>query len=166
MPPIIGDPAWLLWANRFKEEHKLLLHRIETNAAAIHDLSQLREQAKDLTASSGHLQEENNVLKDRVRQLEEDRSDQDRFNRCLQNQLQGSDQALGQLRTQMTVLGQEFSSLAETIARMDEESKSEREHHVQETLQTKLQIDTLRARGLADNRQAGTGDSKILPTLQ
>ena len=70
MAPI--EPEWMLWANRLREEHKILLNRIDSSVKASAQIELLVEQAKDLTASCEHLQQESNVLKEKLRTLEQD----------------------------------------------------------------------------------------------
>ena len=66
------DKEWILWAKRFQIEHINLLTRVKAVEELAAKITSLEEETKDLAASSNHLQEQNNVLKDRLRQLEED----------------------------------------------------------------------------------------------
>ena len=65
------DAEWMLWAKRFKIEHTHLLDRIKGTEELTVRITSLEEDTKDLAVSSKHVQEQNNVLKERVRQLEE-----------------------------------------------------------------------------------------------
>lgn len=63
---------WMQWAKRFQLEHTLLLRRVRGTEELIARVTSLEEGTEDLAASNKHLQDQNNVLKDRVRQLKDD----------------------------------------------------------------------------------------------
>lgn len=69
------EAEWLLWAKQLRNEHKILLQRIDAATEAAAQIQPLVEQTKDLAARSEHLQAENNVLKERVLTLEEESAD-------------------------------------------------------------------------------------------
>lgn len=62
----------MLWAKQLRDEHKILLKRIDAATQATAQIQPLVEQIKDLAASSEHLQAENNALKERILTLEEE----------------------------------------------------------------------------------------------
>ena len=62
----------MLWAKRFQIEHTNLLTRLKAAEELGPRITSLEEEAIDFTAINDHLQEQNNVLKDRVRQLEDE----------------------------------------------------------------------------------------------
>lgn len=66
------NAEWMLWAKRFQIEHARLLSRVKGKEDLTVWFTSLEEDTKDLAASSKHLQEQNNALKERIRQLEED----------------------------------------------------------------------------------------------
>lgn len=70
MAPI--EPEWMLWANRLREEHKILLNRIDSSVKASAQIELLVEHTKDLTASCENLKQDSNILKEKFRTLEQD----------------------------------------------------------------------------------------------
>ncbi len=66
------NSEWMLWAKRFQIEHARLLSRVKDTEELTVRFTSLEEDTKDLAASSKHLQEQNNVLKERIHQSEED----------------------------------------------------------------------------------------------
>ncbi len=71
------NAEWMLWAKRFQIEHTRLLNRVKATEDLTTRFTSLEDGAKDLFATSRHLQEQNNALKERVRQLEEDAASRD-----------------------------------------------------------------------------------------
>ena len=62
----------MLWAKRFQIEHANLLTRVKAAEELAARVTSLEEETKDLAAGSNNLREQNILLRDRVRLLEED----------------------------------------------------------------------------------------------
>lgn len=71
------DPEWMLWAKRLRDEHKVLLLRIDESAQTTIQTQALQEQIKELTANSQQLQRRNDALEERILRLEQDSSNQE-----------------------------------------------------------------------------------------
>ena len=62
---------WLIWDRRFQFGYSCLDQRLKTNEEATQRIAQLDQNAKHLAATSKHLEETNEGLRDRVQKLEQ-----------------------------------------------------------------------------------------------
>lgn len=109
------EAQWMLWAKRLKDEHKILLHRIDRTT----------QQIKDLAAGPDDLQTENNALKERMVRLEEDAGD--RKQRMLRLEEDAADQKQKKMKLdedaadRERVLESEIHKLTERITELEKE---------------------------------------------
>ena len=62
---------WLIWDRRFQFGYSCLNQRLKTNEEATQQIAELDQNAKHLAATSKHLEETNEGLRDRVQNLEQ-----------------------------------------------------------------------------------------------
>ena len=161
------EAHWMLWAKRLKDEHKILLHRIDSAT----------QQITDLAAGPKDLQAENNALKERIMRLEEDAVDKKqgmlRLEKDVADQKQkimipdedsaNREQVLGseihKLKERITELEKELSRTVEIVGNWQEPARILREE------EERLQLERPRAQShgsvavtsMNSNHRTGTG---------
>lgn len=107
------DGQWMLWAKRLKDEHKILLQRIDTAT----------QQIKEIAAGPTDLQSENKSLKERIVRLEEESRDRQRRMLILEEDAVDRKQNMirqnGDAEDREQVLGNEIQELKGRITELE-----------------------------------------------
>ena len=114
-------PEWMQWAKRFQLEHTVLLHRVKGTDELIARVTSLEDETKDLAASNQHLQDQNNILKDRVRQLKDDATSRELAKGKISERLEAKVASLE--NTINRLLNSEVTRMKDVCARCDETEK-------------------------------------------
>ena len=147
---------WQLWAYRFETDLKKLNARTDASLQSNDQVSLHAEQVKDLAISIEHLQEQNNTLKDKVRQLEEEANQQDQLNARKSQEQQ-------KLESKNATLKREFDHVLSAVEGMERLSRVEREQSKMEMQALRAQVKALLAHGNMDMKlSVGSGSREIL----
>lgn len=118
------EAEWLLWAKQLRGEHKILLQRIDVATQAAAQIHPLVEQTKDLTASSEHLQAENNALKERILTLEEESADREK---AMATEIEGLQGRINELEKELDCVVADVNAWREEWAQILEEENVQRD---------------------------------------
>ena len=147
---------WQLWAYRFETDLKKLNARTDASLQSNDQVSLHAEQVKDLAISIEHLQEQNNTLKDKVRQLEEEANQQDQLNARKSQEQQ-------KLESKNATLKREFDHVLSAVEGMERVSRVEREKSKMEMQALRAQVKALLAHGDMDTKlSVGSGSWGLL----
>lgn len=118
------EAEWLLWAKQLRDEHKILLQRLDVATEATAQIQPLLEQTKDFAASSEHLQAENNALKERILTIEEESADREKAMAAEIGGLQGR---IKELEKELDCVVADVNAWREEWARILEEENVQRD---------------------------------------
>ena len=162
---------WLIWDRRFQFGYSCLNQRLKTSEEATQQIAQLDQDTKNLTATSKHLEEANEGLRDRVQKLEKalcrinqlDEQIQDLMassrslkeeNNVLNDRIHQLEQegihrdqenrlVQGQLKEQLKAQEEDFKSVIVAVRGMHEIDGAERAQRGEEMRQLRSQVEAL-----------------------
>lgn len=122
---------WLIWDRRFQFGYSCLNQRLKKFEAVTQQIAQLDQQTKHLTASSRHLQEDNDGLTDKIQQLQQASS-----------QIAQLDEQIRDLAASSGIRKEENNELNDRILRLEQEGirRDQENRLVQEQLIEKLSV--------------------------
>ncbi|MCJ1468254.1 hypothetical protein MMC07_006882 [Pseudocyphellaria aurata] len=118
------EAEWLLWAKQLRNEHKILLQRIDAATEAAAQVQPLVGQTRDLAASSEHLQSENNALKERVLTLKEESADRDK---AMATEIGGLKGHINELEKELDCVVADVNAWREEWAQILDEKNAQRD---------------------------------------